>query len=123
MKGIRGVTAYQHELLTTLSRLEQATGRLTDFDQLLGQLSWTPSKESAQFTIRAMIAKGFIEKAAIEPRRGRNRICYRVADGGKAVLDPRWTVAAAMLGAEEPLPFLMPELLEAVTKSLSSRVF
>lgn len=68
-----GVTRYQLELLTTLSHREASTGRLTDFDQLLESLSWMPSKESAQFTIRAMVAKGFIAKAPLESRRGCER--------------------------------------------------
>jgi len=123
MKGIRGVTAYQHELLTTLLRLEQATGRLTDFDQLLEQLSWSPSKESAQFTIRAMIAKGFIAKAPLESRRGRNRICYRIAEGGKAVLDPRHVAPARLEKEAELLPFLMPEMPDFDPKTSSSRAF
>ena len=86
---MKGVTAYQLELLTTLRAIQSAAGALADMDQLLERLSWTPSKESLQFSIRALIAKGLIEKAGIETRRGRNRICYQMTVDGKAVLDPR----------------------------------
>lgn len=89
MKPARGVTAYQFEVLSVLRRLEGSSGQLADFDQLLSQLSWLPSKESAQFTIRAMIGKGFIEKAPLQSRRGRNRVCYRITPAGKIILDPR----------------------------------
>lgn len=114
---MKGVTRYQLELITTLSRLETASGRLTDFDQLLETLSWTPSKESAQFTMRALVAKGFIAKCALESRRGRNRVCYRLLAAGKAVLDPRPAVEKPEKKTEEKAeekarePFL-PGMLE-----------
>lgn len=86
---MKGVTPYQTELLTRLLDIETKSGKLADFDQLLSQLSWTPSKESAQFTIRAVIQKGFMEKKPIETRRGRNRVCYQITHSGKLILDPR----------------------------------
>ena len=86
---MKGVTAYQFELLTKLQGMESTSGRFADFDQLLEQLSWAPSKESAQFTIRAIVRKGFIEKMPTETRRGRNRVLYRMTEAGRTVLDPR----------------------------------
>lgn len=86
---MKGITPYQLEILKTLHAVEKETKTLTDFDQLLSRLSWGPSKASAQFTIRAVIAKSFIEKSGIQTRRGRNRVCYKLTENGKAVLDPR----------------------------------
>lgn len=86
---MKGVTPYQFEALLKVREIEAASGRLADFDQVLEKLSWTPSKESAQFTIRAIIAKGFMEKMPVETRRGRNRVLYRVTEKGKRALDPR----------------------------------
>ena len=127
MKGLKGVTPYQFEILTTLSRLEQSSGRLTDFDQLLETLSWTPSKESAQFSIRAMVGKKFIEKAPLESRRGRNRICYRLLETGKAVLDPRRMVPEMPeKEAEKDSPSLrsgMPEMPDLDAEIASFREF
>lgn len=86
---MKGVTPYQTELLMKLRDIEATSGKLVDFDQLLTQLSWAPSKESAQFTIRAVIQKGFMEKRPIETRRGRNRVCYQITHSGMLILDPR----------------------------------
>jgi len=91
---LKGITTYQLELLRHLANGEGDSGRLTDFDQLLCHLSWTPTKESAQFTIRAVIKKGFVEKAALESRRGRNRVCYKITEKGRLVLDPRESVSS-----------------------------
>lgn len=107
---MKGVTPYQFELLTKLSGMETASGRFTDLDQLLEQLSWTPSKESVQFTIRAIVKKGFIEKMPVETRRGRNRVLYSMTRAGKSVLDPRGVIAEsedmALPGADFDLKVL-----------------
>lgn len=114
---MKGVTRYQLELLSTLRRLEATSGRLTDFDQLLQTLSWMPSKESAQFTVRALITRGFIAKAPLEARRGRNRVCYRLLEAGFTVLDPRRLAEKTDLkgvktGGEKALKPVLPELLK-----------
>jgi DNA-binding PadR family transcriptional regulator len=127
MRGLKGVTPYQFEILTTLGRLEALGERLADFDQLLETLSWTPSKESAQFTIRAMVGKKFIEKAPLESRRGRNRVCYRLLEAGKAVLDPRRMAPEKPEGpAEKESPSLRsgrPEVLDLDAEIASLREF
>jgi len=35
-----------------------------------------------------LVVKGFIEKSGLETRRGRNRVCFRLTEPGKLVLDP-----------------------------------
>jgi hypothetical protein len=108
---MKGVTKYQFEVLSRLREIEVETGRLSDFDQLLTRLSWTPTKESAQFTIRAVVGKGFIEKAPVETRRGRNRVCYRITVRGGLVLDPRGAVMKVEKDTESLLPgSIEPEL-------------
>lgn len=102
---MKGVTTYQLELLQRLVEIYRETGKLADFDQLLTRLSWNPTKESAQFTIRAVIKKGFVEKTPLEYRRGRKRVCFRVTEQGMLVLDPRGVVEAAVEAkAAESLP-------------------
>lgn len=86
---MKGITQYQLEILKTVQKVEKETKDLIDFDQLLSRLSWAPSKASTQFTIRAVISKGLLEKSGIQTRRGRNRVCYKLTENGKAVLDPR----------------------------------
>lgn len=85
---MKGITKNQAEVLTYLKK-GGPDGNL-DFDQLLEQLSWEPTKAAAQFTIRALIGKGLIEKLpSLELRRSRQRICYQLTAEGKSVLDPR----------------------------------
>lgn len=100
---MKGVTDKQLEALRLVKRGSDIPGDLIDFDQLLEGLSWTPTKQSAQFTIRALIAKGFIKKDGQVLRRGRQRVTYRMTKEGKLLLDPRPEPVS------EPLPFI-PEL-------------
>lgn len=102
---MKGLTKYQLELLKHLKAFEDA-GALTDFDQHLEKLSWTPSKDSAQFVVRAVVRKGLLEKAGIQTRRGRNRVCYRLTEKGNQVFDPR--------PALKPEPGAEVESLEAI---------
>lgn len=48
-------------------------GEPVDIDQILERLSYGPSKQSFQFSLRALITKGLVEKSARESRRGRER--------------------------------------------------
>lgn len=86
---MKGVTPYQLEMLQKMVELQECNKQLPDFDQLLGRLTWKPTKASAQFTIRAVIGKGLIKKEALQSRRGRLRVCYSLTEDGKLVLDPR----------------------------------
>lgn len=85
---MKGLTKRQFELLQHVK--EGGKDGLLDFDQLLDLLSWAPSKESAQFTIRALIGKGLLLKAGdLQLRRGRKRVCYELTEEGRKALDPR----------------------------------
>lgn len=87
---MKGVTDKQLEALQLVSVGATAgSGDAIDFDQLLERLTWKPTKQSAQFTIRALIAKGLITKAGQLLRRGRLRVVYQMTKAGKLVLDPR----------------------------------
>lgn len=48
-------------------------GSWVDLDQLLERLSYKPSKASIQFSIRALIDRGLIERKPFEERRGQKR--------------------------------------------------
>lgn len=91
---MKGVTAYQLEILQKVG--SAGPGLLLDFDQLLESLSWAPSKESAQFTIRALVQKGLLAKSPVlQLRRGRKRVCYLLTGDGKKVLDPRPAISVS----------------------------
>ena len=90
---MKGLTPYQLEILENV-RADQAAGGCVDLDQLLDRLSWHPSKQSLQFTIRALIAKKVIAKTDFIVRRGRKRVCFVLTPEGQAVFDPRGPAAA-----------------------------
>ncbi len=111
---MKGLTKNQTELLLAV-RAGGPDGDL-DFDQLLDQLSWAPSKESAQFTIRALVAKGVLQKLPeLQFRRSRKRICYRVTPEGLLALDPRAPLAAM---PERSKPLVAEKPPEAVSEGL-----
>jgi hypothetical protein len=91
---MRGLTAYQLEVLRLAQAGNPAGEGPIDFDQVLDRLSWSPSKQSAQFTIRACIAKKVLEKTDMVMRRGRRRVCYQLTEQGRLALDPRGPVPA-----------------------------
>lgn len=113
---MKGLTPYQFEILQIV-RAGTEDG-LVDFDQLLNKLSWQPSKESAQFTIRAICAKGLLKKAEVlQLRRGRKRVCYQLTAEGEAYLDPRKPLELPR--EREEMPFLGCEVDPGVSEKIS----
>jgi DNA-binding PadR family transcriptional regulator len=103
---MKGLTDKQMEALQLVRRgAEAGSDDLIDFDQLIDALSWKPTKQSAQFTVRALIVKGLAEKKGTQLRRGRQRVVYRLTKSGREVFDPRPDPLS------KPLPFI-PELSE-----------
>lgn len=103
---MKGITRHQMEVLQLC---KEATQPL-DLDQLLPKLSWGPSKEAAQFTIRALMKKKMLEKLPLQLRRGRLRVSYQLTSVGKVVLDPRLDSLAAV---EIEAPDLAPGVSDA----------
>lgn len=85
---MRGLTKHQQEVLTLVAKPGPGEMPL-DLDELVEKLSWQPTKESLQFTIRALVSKGLIEKRPKELRRGRQRVLFRPTRAGLLALDPR----------------------------------
>lgn len=56
-----------------------------DMDKLLEHLSYKTTKESMQFSIRALIKHGLIEKK-MEVRRGRKRVVFYPTEYGQSVM-------------------------------------
>lgn len=51
-------------------------GSWLDLNQTLEKLPYETTKDSFQFSIRALVGKGLIEKKGLEFRRGQNRVVY-----------------------------------------------
>lgn len=79
------LTIKQIELLTTIGK-RNPDGGATDLDQLLERLSYKPTKQSIQFSIRALIAHGLIQKDAPEKRRGRTRTLISLTREGQMMI-------------------------------------
>ena len=75
------LTLKQIELLNTIGRRNPDGGAI-DLDQLIERLAYKPTKQSVQFSIRALIAHGLIQKDAPEKRRGRTRTLISLTDQG-----------------------------------------
>lgn len=57
-----------------------------DLDRLIEVLPYRTTKQSMQFTIRALIKNGLIFKANYENRRGRQRVCFVATDLAKQII-------------------------------------
>lgn len=47
-----------------------------DIDQLLERLDYKTTKQSIQFSIRALVSRNFIYKGELQKRRGKKRVIY-----------------------------------------------
>jgi hypothetical protein len=120
MTRLRGVTAYQMEILTAVQRCA-GEGFDMDLDQLVDTLSWQPTKQSLQFSIRALIAKRMLTKTGFQVRRGRKRVCFRLDSEGLAVLDPRGVApAAAPTGPGSLVPGVSTDLVLELDEALEN---
>lgn len=78
---MRGLTAKQAEILKLVIK-GNPDGSFLDLDQLLDRLSYKPSKQALQFSLRFMVERGLIEKKPTELRRGaKRRVLAGTADG------------------------------------------
>lgn len=83
------MTTKQVALLTCLAD-KNTDGSHLDLDQLLDRLrdvyKWETTKPSIQFSIRALIEEGVVQKEIREKRRGRQRAVLSLTPLGLAVL-------------------------------------
>jgi len=82
------LTTKQLELLRIIGE-RNPDGAATDLDQILERLSYQPTKQSAQFSIRALIAHGLIQKDASEKRRGLTRTIISLTKAGEIMTGKR----------------------------------
>lgn len=82
-----------------------------DMDELLEAIGNTSAKQSMQFTIRALIINGMIEKLDQQRRRGRLRAVYEATVLGKGIAAP---VVPTSLSMVEPEPGSIEEAVESL---------
>lgn len=68
-------TLKQIDVLETIMKGDD-DGGFIDMDQLLDRVSYETTKPSMQFTIRALVARGLVEKKPRQIRRGRLRAIF-----------------------------------------------
>jgi DNA-binding PadR family transcriptional regulator len=115
---MKGVTAYQLEILVLVN--QGGPDGALDLDQMLTRLSWAPTKESAQFPVRALVKKGLLKKSEeLLFRRGRRRASYSLTPEGLQLLDPRLTPLTTKT-TSPPIPGLPePELDVALSSEVT----
>ena len=83
------MTIKQQQIIHLIDKAE-SEGSCFDFDQLLDGLekhySWYTTKQSLQFSIRALISHEVIEKKPLSLRRGRHRVSFGITDLGRKIL-------------------------------------
>lgn len=102
------LTIKQIELLGVIGKRND-DGEAVDLDQILERLSYKPTKQSLQFSIRALIAHGLIQKDAPVKRRGRTRTLISLTKTGEA-----------MSGTAKPTPsFVLDEETDAMFEEIT----
>jgi DNA-binding MarR family transcriptional regulator len=92
------LTSKQVELLTVIIKGNGSTH--ADLDQIIERVRYTTTKQSMQFSIRALIKHGLVEKKPIEKIRGRQRVTIAPTEKGKKMLN------------FEPTTFSSPSVLD-----------
>lgn len=75
------LTHKQIELISVIAKGNGADGPC-DLDEILDRVRYETSKQSIQFSIRALIARGLILKLGIFKRRGRQRVVIQATPLG-----------------------------------------
>lgn len=101
------LTQKQIELLLVVDA-KNPDGTSTDLDQIIERLSYKPSKESIQFSIRAMINHGLIAKVGQENRRDRKRTIIAPTELGQlfAKANRKKSLAEELLEADDSFSLL-----------------
>lgn len=75
-------------------------GKPVDMDQILERLDYETSKQSLQFSLRALIEKALIEKGPREVRRARERQTIQATELGMAFF-PKRSLASELTDPED----------------------
>lgn len=80
------LTRKQIALLEVIQRGNE-DGSFVDMEQLIDRIHYKPSRQSLQCSIRAMEARGLVERKPLELRRGRHRVLYALTPAAVARFD------------------------------------
>lgn len=119
LKDPNKLTTKQAELMSVVCAGNSDT-TWCDLDQILERLSWKPSKESLQFSIRALMDRGLLVRAPRQTRRRQGRRVIEPTDMAKKMFGP--AEAGSTRKAVEPLP-LVPEGLDELISTLNLKEF
>lgn len=90
------LTTIQINLLRLIER-GNPDGTLIDLNQLVERAAHKPTKDSMQFSIRALIARDLIKKAGFENRRGRRRVLFELTPLGRHYVSPLSLIAGVVM--------------------------
>jgi hypothetical protein len=99
------LTNKQHAIMRVVVA-KNPDGSPVDLDQILERLEYRTTKQSLQFSLRALIAHGLIAKAGAENRRGRSLPLIRPTGMGESLYLAKPVTAAL---EETPLPTIDTE--------------
>lgn len=79
------LTTKQIQIMSIVIRMNE-DGSFVDLDQLLERLPYETTKQSIQFSVRALVAKELIEKKPREKRRERSRVILAPTELGYQIV-------------------------------------
>lgn len=79
------LTTKQYSLMSVIIR-GNPDGSFVDLDQILERIPYETSKQSLQFSIRALVNRGLIMKHEREVRRGRVRVIISATPVGYQIM-------------------------------------
>lgn len=79
------LTTKQTELMNVIVR-GNGPDDPPDLDEVLERVRYSTTKASLQFSIRALIKHGLVEKRGVEKRRGRHRVVLEATPIGAAMV-------------------------------------
>jgi DNA-binding MarR family transcriptional regulator len=104
------LTVKQIELLRVIAAANP-DGTACDLDQVIERINYETTKASIQFSIRALIKHGLIEKTGKEKRRDRQRVLISITAAGRGyVLTPVSSPGPAFIASDEEA--LLDEIFE-----------
>lgn len=84
------LTYKQMNCLVVIARGNPGMGetwaQFADLDEILERIDYKTSKDSLQFTLRALIGRRLIRKVGMECRRGRQRVLFELTELGRTLI-------------------------------------
>jgi len=82
----RGFSEKQKSILKVIM-VGNEDGTDVDMDQLINRVNYKTTKESMQFSLRALIKRGYVEKLGCEKRRGHSRRLIRCTEEARLAFE------------------------------------